>query len=721
MASCTEETCQNELCAIIQSAKEQDQGRVNWISSITYDPSVLSESEPKPSTKGEPRFDVTDIRQAQLDDSIIGKVYSFVKDDKQPTPAQRASESADTKLLLHEWHKLVIDKDGILRRKSGTYNQIVLPRKYHRTVLRELHDNMGHLGSERVLHLARDRFYWSRMQSDVKHYVKKTCRCMKQKPPRLKTKAPLQPIITTSPFELVSIDFIHLEKSSGGYEYILVIVDHFTRYAQAYPTRNKSAKTVAEKLYNDYILRFGFPAKIHHDQGGEFENRLLGRLEQLCGVNHCRTTPYHPQGNGQVERFNRTLLDMLRTLPENEKSRWKDHVDKVVHAYNCTRSDTTGFSPFFLLFGRHPRLPIDLIFQTTTSPTKQDYPQYVKKWRTAMQEAYQLAGKKINERAATAKKTYDRFVRSSILQPGDRVLVRNLSERGGPGKLRSFWENDIYVIVGRKGEDSPVYEVASENGGRKNRVLHRNLLLPCDYLPVDKSHTGIERTAPPTTPRVRKPEPPCPAPQNDDISSDDESQDLVTVFPPRNPTPPMTTPDSLSEGEENDVLSEANEVLPAENEALPEENEVQEDHHHEQGENMNVHNGDHVNGEQHDDNLNPRPETYRTPRPRRVRHPPDRLTYCGPGETLPMGLFQVSVPPPETGWQPPPLPNALYVPLPPVFPYFPPISSCPIFPPAHPYPYPLPNHSPAYPCQVPVPDNLPTLIYGHPVMPQPIY
>ena len=269
-----------------------------------------------------------------------------------------------------------------------------------------------------------------------------------------------------------------------------------------------------------------------------------------------------------------------------------------------------------------------------------------------MQKAYQLAGKKINERAAKAKKTYDRFVRSSILQPGDRVLVRNLSERGGPGKLRSFWENDIYVIVGRKGEDSPVYEVASENGGRKNRVLHRNLLLPCDYLPVDKSHTGIERTSPPTTRRVRKPEPPCPAPRNDDISSDDESQDLVTVFPPRNPTPPMATPDSLSEGEENDVLSEANEVLPAENEALPEENEVQEDHHHEQGENMNVHNGDHVNGEQHDDNLNPRPETYRTPRPRRVRHPPDRLTYCGPGETLPMGLFQVSVPPPETGWQP---------------------------------------------------------------------
>ena len=117
MASCTEETCQDELYAIMQSGKEQDQGRVNWISSITHDPNVLSESESQPSTKGEPRFNVTDIRQAQLDDSIIGKVYSFVKADKRPTPAQRASESPDTKLLLHEWPKLAIGKDGILQGK----------------------------------------------------------------------------------------------------------------------------------------------------------------------------------------------------------------------------------------------------------------------------------------------------------------------------------------------------------------------------------------------------------------------------------------------------------------------------------------------------------------------------------------------------------------------------------------------------------------------------
>ena len=223
---------------------------------------------------------------------------------------------------------------------------------------------MGHLGAERVLHLACERFYWPRMQRDVEHYVRNICPCIKQKPPRLKSEPhfnPLLPLLRLSRFPSISC---HLEKSSGGYEYILVIIDHFTRYAQAYPTQNKSAKTVAEKLYNYYIFRFGFPAKIHHDQDGEFENKLLKKLEDLCSMGHCHTIPYHPRGNGQVECFKTTLLDMLRMHPETEKLHWREHVNKVVHTYNCTCHDTTGFSPFYLLFGKHPCLPIYLIFQT---------------------------------------------------------------------------------------------------------------------------------------------------------------------------------------------------------------------------------------------------------------------------------------------------------------------------------------------------------------------
>ena len=305
---------------------------------------------------------------------------------------------------------------------------------------------MGHLDVERVLDLARKRFYWPNMRKDIDHFIH-VCRCLKQKQPNRHIVAPLQPIATTAPFQMISIDFVHLDQSSGGYQYILVVVDHFTKYVQPYATRNNTGSTAADRIFNDFIQRFGFSEKIHHNMGGEFEIKLFKRLEQLAGIMHSRTTPYQPQGNGLVERMNRTLLGMLRTLPEVYKSRWKDHLNKLIYAYNCRIHESTTYSPFYLLFERSLRLPIDLIFDLPETSTTTSRSDYAFKWKIAVQEAYTLAHNATLKNAARRKKNYDRRVRSSTLEPGDRVLVRNLTPRGGPGKLRAFWEEEIHVVA----------------------------------------------------------------------------------------------------------------------------------------------------------------------------------------------------------------------------------------------------------------------------------
>ena len=197
-------------------------------------------------------------------------------------------------------------------------------------------------------------------------------------------------------------------------------------------------------------------------------------------------------GNAQCERFNKILLGMLRTMADNQKSRWKDHRNKMVFAYNCTRNDATGYSPYELLFGRKkPRLPIDIIFGKTKATVCKRYPTYLKEWRNAMEQAYKIAAEKSGQCMKRGREAYNRKATSSSLEPGDRVLVKRLLERGGPGKLRSFWEDKVYVVLRRHLEPmGAVYEVLTRGWEWTKRILHL-VIYCCHALIYRVNMTGI--------------------------------------------------------------------------------------------------------------------------------------------------------------------------------------------------------------------------------------
>lgn len=374
--------------------------------------------------------------------------------------------------------------------QGQSITQLVLPEKMRLLVKTSLHNDSGHLGFERTLNLFRERFFWPRMHHEIKSWCEQCERCCLRKTPTAGNKAPLVSIHTNAPMELICMDFLVLEKCKGGIENVLVVTDHFSRFAQAYPTKDQKAVTVAKVLWRNFFCRFGFPAKLHADQGRNFESSVVKELCKLTGITRTHTSPYHPQGNGLTETFNRTLMNMLGTLDPDQKPRWHEYVDALTHAYNCTRHDSTGFSPYFLMYGRHPRLPVDLLFDLSTANEPCEYSEYVQTLRECMTYAYGEADRMSRHAKGLQKKHYDKKVKSNVFKPGDRVMVK-ICHVEGKQKLADRWEPCPYVVV-KKQPGTPVYVVRTEVGD-KERVLHRNLLAQCMFFPVDKSHPTERR------------------------------------------------------------------------------------------------------------------------------------------------------------------------------------------------------------------------------------
>lgn len=429
-----------------------------------------------------PRMSQQDWTAEQANDPVISRIIHLLNTGKRLSYRVRQQENREVQLMLRLIHQLVV-LDGVLYRKrmnrGEPFYQLVLPQKYKEVVLEALHDSVGHMGVERTLDLVRTRFYWPRMSLDVETKVSTCERCVRRKAKAEKA-FPLVNIETSRPLELVCMDYLSLEPDGKGTKNILVITDHFTKYAVAIPTADQKAKTVAKALWSNFFIHYGIPERLHSDQGRDFESAVIKDLCQLLGIKKTRTTPYHPRGN-PVERFNRTLLQMLGTLQEEDKTKWREFVQPLVHAYNCTKNDTTGFFPYQLMFGRQPSLPIDVAFGIKPEGEKRiSHVEYVKKLQESLQKSYKIAVEYSKKTALRNKQRYDLKMRESTLQAGDRVLVKNVGIRG-KHKIADRWSKTIYQVV-KQITESPVYVVKPLTTDGPERTLHRDLLLPCGFL-----------------------------------------------------------------------------------------------------------------------------------------------------------------------------------------------------------------------------------------------
>ena len=235
---------------------------------------------------------------------------------------------------------------------------------------------------------------------------------------------PMQPIICTEPMELVHIDYVWMEVTVATdkkpiVKNVLVVIDHFTCYVQAFMTKNHTARTMARVLYNNYFSVFGFPQCLMSDQGTEFSGKVIAAMCSLLGVEKILTTPYHPQTNGSAERVHQTLQHMIGKLDPEKRKKWLAHIGSIIIAYNSTRSLVTGYSLYYLMFGRRPRLPIDLLFPTCrTQMLTRTIDEYIASLYDRLRDSLAIARDCAVKEAQRQKRLYDRKVGAIELRLG---------------------------------------------------------------------------------------------------------------------------------------------------------------------------------------------------------------------------------------------------------------------------------------------------------------
>ncbi|GBM86428.1 Transposon Ty3-I Gag-Pol polyprotein [Araneus ventricosus] len=424
-----------------------------------------------------------EIQKAQLEDPAIKPILEKkLNSAERPSWQEIAPESPATKRYWALWDSLHL-KDGVLYRKweSDDGNscrwQLILPKSRIPEVLRETHDSAsgGHFGVMKTLSKTRERFYWDRLRADVENWCRECHACGARKGPKTRTKGRLQRYNVGAPFERMALDILGpFPVTTKGNRYVLVLMDYFTKWPEAIPIPDQEASTVAEELVRSWISCYGVPMILHSDQGTNFNSALFTKLCELLGILKTRTTALHPESDGMVERFNRTILNHLSLFVSRNQTDWDTHLPLFLLAYRSAEHEVTGLTPAEMLFGRTLRLPCDILFgrpsETPSSPNE-----YMKNLEARLESVHAFARERIKLASERMKTRYDSRATHHHFKEGDLVWMYNPKRRRGLSpKLQQNWEGPYTVV---KKLNDVVYRV-QRSPNAKPKVIHINRLAP---------------------------------------------------------------------------------------------------------------------------------------------------------------------------------------------------------------------------------------------------
>ena len=347
-------------------------------------------------------LDIADVREEQK----LMSEYELATD-----------QDTDRYVLTNGLMYDVSDEDG----GTQSYPRLVLPPSCRFRVIRRAHTEVGHQGTSKTLWRIKEAYKWTGMRNDIKNTIKKCAKCAVFRDTQQRSKPGTMPI-ATYPNQILGMDLTGpFEVSSEGNRYILLVIDHATGWIEAKPIPGKGEKNVLDYLDREYIPRHGIPEVIITDQGGEFNGHALLTYMKKMDIDHHRTAPYSPQSNGRAERANRTIKQLIRKLVNNCNSRWEDELGHALFAHRISTSAVTGYTPFYLTYGRRPRAPVTSMFRELEATD----PCVVSERLEGLARAFQDSARRTRESRDYNRQRLEMRATKQDIHVGDSVVLRN--------------------------------------------------------------------------------------------------------------------------------------------------------------------------------------------------------------------------------------------------------------------------------------------------------